>query len=116
MKRLIWLWPTAIILSTFAAGLVNFVFTDVAIRPLIVMWFLFVCPGMSVIRLLHLREAIVEWTLAIALSFALDAIIASIQLYAQLWSPSGTFAVLMVLCFSGAVAQIVTGSLSFTKA
>src|SRR5437867_1640440 len=98
MKRLVLLWPITIMLSTVAVGLVYFVFTDVAIRPLLVMWFLFVCPGMSVIRLLHLREAIVEWTLAIALSFTLDALIAGIQLYAKLWSPSATIAILIVLC------------------
>ena len=111
MKRLVLLWPAIIILSTFAAVLVYFVFPDVVLRPLIVMWFLFVCPGMSIIRLLRLREAIVEWTLSFAFSFALDAIIAGLQLYAKLWSPSVTFAVLVVLCLGGSVAQIVTESL-----
>lgn len=108
MKRLVLVWPITIILSSVAAGLAYFVFTDVAIRPLLVMWFLFVCPGMAVIRLLHLREAAVEWTLALALSFTLDAIIAGIQLYAQVWSPSATFAILIVLCLGGSVAQIAT--------
>ena len=108
MKRLVLVWPITIILSSVAAGLAYFVFTDVSIRPLLVMWFLFVCPGMAVIRLLHLREAAVEWTLALALSFTLDAIIAGIQLYAQVWSPSATFAILIVLSLGGSFAQIAT--------
>ena len=108
MKRLALAWPVTIILSTAAAGLVYFVFTDVAIRPLLVMWFLFICPGMAVIRLLHLREVAVEWTLALVLSFTLDAIIAGIQLYAQVWSPSATFAILIVICLGGSIAQIAT--------
>src|SRR2546426_2888543 len=71
-----WLWPTIIILSAVAAGLVTIVFTDIAIRPIIVFWFLCICPGMVLVRFLRLSEPVVEWTLAVALSFAIDAIVA----------------------------------------
>lgn len=108
MKHASLLWPITILLSAVAAGLVYFVFTGVAIRPLLVMWFLFVCPGMSVIRLLHLREPVAEWTFALALSFALDSIIAGAQLYAKVWSPPATIAILIAVCLGGAAAQLVT--------
>ena len=87
MKRWSLLWPAVILLSALAAGLVNFVIPDVVGRPIIVMWFLFVCPGMVLVRFLRLSEAIAEWTLAIALSLSIDAIVAGIQMYAGLWSP-----------------------------
>ena len=67
------LWPIILMLSALAAGLVNVVFTDIAGRPLIVFWFLFICPGMVLVRFLRLKEPVAEWTLAIALSFAIDA-------------------------------------------
>ncbi len=102
------LWPTIIILSAIAAGLVYFVFTDTAIRPIIVFWFLFVCPGMMVVRFLRLKEHVVEWTLAIALSFAIDALVAGIQLYAGKWSPAGALTILMILCLCGAIVQLAT--------
>jgi hypothetical protein len=49
---LTWLWPTILILSAIAAGLVTFVLPGIVVRPIVVMWFLFVCPGMVVIRFL----------------------------------------------------------------
>ena len=101
-----WLWPTLIILSAVAAGLVNSVFTNTAVRPVIIVWFLFVCPGMVLVRFLHLKETLVEWILALALSFALDAIVAGIQLYARRWSPTGTLSVLIVFCLIAATIQL----------
>lgn len=100
------LWPTIIILSALAAGLVNFGFTSTIIRPIVVFWFLFICPGMMVVRFLHLKEPVVEWTLAIALSFAIEAILAAIQLYSGRWSPVGTLTILIVFSYVGATIQL----------
>ncbi len=107
-----WLWPTIIIFSAVAAGLVYFVFTDTIVRPALVFWFLFVCPGMMVVRFLHLKELVVEWTIALALSFAIDALVAGIQLYAGKWSPTGTLSILIGLSLGGAIVQLVTSTLS----
>src|SRR5712692_5393413 len=106
MKRLLWLWPAIIILSTVAAGLVTFEITDTAVRPFIVLWFLFVCPGMALVRFFRLDDLVVEWILALALSFAVDAIVAGILLYAGRWSPAGTLEILMGISLGGAVLQI----------
>src|SRR6266446_10380045 len=93
-----WIWPAIITVSALAAGLVNFVIPEVAGRPIIVMWFLFVCPGMVLVRFLRLSEPVAEWTLAIALSLAIDAIVAGMQMYAGLWSPAVTLAILIGFC------------------
>ncbi len=106
MTRFSWLWPTIIIFSTIVVGFVNFISTDIVVRPIVVMWFLFVCPGMVVIRFLRLKEPVVEWTLALALSFSIDAIVAGIQLYAGRWSPSGTLIILISFCLGGTIMQI----------
>jgi hypothetical protein len=107
VKRLLWLWPAIIVLSTVTAGLVTFVITDTAVRPFIVLWFLFVCPGMALVRFFRLEELVIEWILALALSFAVDAIVASILLYAGRWSPTGTIGILMGISLGGAILQIV---------
>ncbi len=106
------LWTTIIICSVIAAGLVTFVFTDTIIRPVIVFWFLFVCPGMIVVRFLQIKQPVVEWTLALALSFAIDAIVASIQLYLGKWSPVGTLSILIGFCLVGVIVQLATGTKS----
>jgi hypothetical protein len=99
------LWPIIIIMSALATGLVSFVFTDIPIRPIIVLWFLFVCPGMVLVRFLRLKEPVVEWTVAIALSFAVDASVAGILLYAGRWSPTGILEILMGISLGGAIMQ-----------
>ncbi len=106
MKRWTLLWPAVIILSALAAGLVNFVIPGAAGRPIIVMWFLFVCPGMVLVRFFRLSEPVAEWTLAIALSLAIDAIVAGMQMYAGLWSPAVTLAILIGFCLVGMIVQI----------
>lgn len=107
MRQWVLVWPTTIFLSAFAAALVNFVVPGVIGRPIIIMWFLLVCPGMLLVRFLRLREPIVEWTLAIALSLTIEAMVAGIQLYAGKWSPSGTLTIIISFCLLGGVVQIV---------
>ena len=103
---LTWLWPTIIMLSAAAVGLVTFVFPGTVVRPALVMWFLFVCPGMTVVRFLRLAEAVIEWMLAFALSFAIDACVASILLYAGWWSPVRVLSILIGFCLVGVMMQL----------
>jgi hypothetical protein len=106
MRRLSLLWPTIIILSILATGLVSFVATDIAGRPLIVMWFLFICPGMALVWLLRPEEPMVKWTLAVALSFAIHGIVAGILMYTGQWSPTGTLEILMGISLAGVLMQV----------
>lgn len=100
------LWPALILLSAVAVGLVTLVFPATVIRPVMVMWFLFVCPGMAVVRFLQLAETVVEWMIALALSFTIDAIVAAILLYAGWWSPARILAILIGFCIIGAMIQV----------
>jgi len=96
-----------IILSALAAGLVSFVFPDVIGRPIILAWFLFVCPGMMLIRFFQLKEPTIEWTLAIAMSLVIDVAITSIQMYSDNWSPPITLAIIITICIIGVFVQII---------
>src|SRR5437016_6310412 len=104
--RLSLLWPTIIILSCIAVSLVTFMIPDTPLRPIIVFWFLFVCPGMAVVRFLRLNETITEWTLALALSFSIDALVACILLFAGKWSPTGILTILIGLSVGIAFLQL----------
>jgi hypothetical protein len=96
-----------ILFLALAVALVTIVIPDMVLRHAVVMCFLFTCPGMVLVRFFHFRDVAAEWTLAVALSLALDAIIASIQLYAGHWSPSITLSMLIGLCVVGATVQLV---------
>jgi hypothetical protein len=104
--RFSWLWPMTNLLWALAAALVTLVIPNIVLRPAVVMGFLFTCPGMVLVRFFRLRDGVAEWTLAIALSLALDAIIASIQLYIGWWSPGVTLSLLIGLCVVGAILQL----------
>lgn len=105
-----WSWPLIIILSVLATGLVRFIFPDLVGRPLIVLWFLAVCPGMMLVRFFKFKDIVTEWTLAIALSFAIDTFVACIFLYSGRWSPAGILVILLGLCFVGSFVQLMQQS------
>jgi hypothetical protein len=104
--RLPWLWQAIIILSAIAAALFTFMFPETPLRPIVVMWFLFICPGMMLVRFLRLNELVVEWVLALALSLALDAIVSGIVLYAEKWSPIAILGIIIGLSLAGAITQL----------
>ena len=62
---------------------------------------------MMLIRFFQLKEPVIEWTLALALSLAIDATIAGLQVYSGNWSPPITLLIIMTICIIGAFTQII---------
>ncbi len=100
-------WSLILLLSAIAAGITAFALPGTALCLIVMLWFLLVCPGMVVVRYLNLKEAVAEWMLALALSLAIDAIVASIALYAGVWSPTGILYTLIVICVAGVIGQFI---------
>lgn len=105
-------WTIVIVLSAAAAGVLTLVPAAAPVRPAAVLWFLFVCPGMMLVRFLRLREPLFEWVLAVALSLTVDAILGGVALYAGGWSPPLVFAILLSLTVGGALAQELNAHLT----
>ncbi len=105
-------WPVIIILSAVATALATIVIPATVVCLVIVMWFLFVCPGMMLVRFLRLNESVVEWVLALALSFAIDAIVAGILIYMGRWSPTGILAILIGFSVGGEIVQLISTHLA----
>jgi len=104
--RSIWLWPAIIVVSSLGVSLM--VFRDIAspLRSLTGFWFLFICPGMALVPLLRIKDRLTELILAIALSLALDMIVAEAVLYAGMWSSKVTLAVLICISLAGVALQL----------
>ncbi len=102
-----YLWPALILLWVGAAWLVTFVIPDTVLRPVVVLSFLFVCPGMALSRLLRLENTLSELLLGIALSITLDSIIACVLLYTGQWSPTLILETLIILSLAGAIGQLL---------
>ncbi len=93
------LWPFLILTS----GVLTLVVTRLDVhsfaRPALVIWFLTVCPGMAWVRLLQVRDKMLRWTLAIAISLLLDLLLAMGMLYSSWWSP--TWALIILVAIAG---------------
>ena len=115
MAREDWLWPTIILVSAVGAGTLTFGGVDSPIRSVVALWFLFVCPGMAFVRLLRIGDALTELTLAVALSLALDALVAGTMLYAGAWSPRWGLGLLIGMSVVGVALQIAGARSSETS-
>ena len=106
MKRSIW-WAIVIMASAIGAGLVTLFNIGSPIRPIISFWFLLTCPGMAFVGLLHIKEQLTELTLAVALSLAIDTIVAETMVLTRNWSPTLGILVLMCVSLGGAGLQLI---------
>ena len=103
----IWFWPAIIVILATGTGLLMYSDSRSLLRPVMALCFLLVCPGMSLMRLLHIHDSLTELTLAIALSMAIDAIVAAIMLYSASWSPQRSLNVLIGISIGGALLQVI---------
>jgi ABC-type multidrug transport system permease subunit len=101
-------WTRVILLSALAAAFLSLVANDMQVRVVVVLWFFLVCPGMMLVRYFRLGDPVLEWVLAIALSFVADAFVAGILLYARRWTPTGAFVILLVLTVAGTLTFDLT--------
>ena len=107
MTRSIW-WISLIIVSCLGVALAMVGGIGGAVRPVLAFWFLLVCPGMAFVPLLHLKESLTELTLAIALSLALDTLVAEAMVLNRIWSPKWGLFALICLTLSGLGLQVLS--------
>jgi uncharacterized membrane protein len=106
MKRKLLMWALFICVLTIAATLVMFALPGSVVRPYVVFLFLAICPGMVIAPLLPEKELLVQLMFSVALSFAVDILLATLLVYAGWWSPRAIMTILLVFCGCGGVALI----------
>ena len=94
-QRIHSIWPKLLLISAVAVAALAFGGVHSGIRLPVVLWFLLVCPGTALVRLLDLEDLLAELTIGVALSAALAIIVSGVMLYADAWSPNATLAVLL---------------------
>jgi uncharacterized membrane protein len=100
-------WPGGMICSTILVALVAFVLPAGPLRPVLVIPFLLVCPGLALVRRLRLAEWWVELMLAIGVSVAVDTLLATAMVYAGVWSPRLLLAVLVWLGLIAGIEELI---------
>jgi uncharacterized membrane protein len=99
-------WPLLTVIAATAVAAVVFADVDSPLRPALVLAFVLVCPGMALARLLDIVDPIAELALAVALSFALVAIVPGAMLYAGSWSPRLALLILIAITLGATVIDI----------
>jgi hypothetical protein len=101
-----WLWPIIILVSVGVVTFFTFMNPGTPVQGIAILWFVTLCPGMSLVPLLKLGHFIIEVTLAVALSLSIDAIVVGIFLYSGLWSPPAMLSVLIAWSLIGSILQL----------
>ena len=99
------LWLAVSAGSTAAVAAVVFGGVAAPLRAPVVAAFLLLCPGTAFVRLLRIGDPVATLTLALALSVALDGIVAGTMLYAGAWSPEQGLVILMALTVLGTALE-----------
>jgi hypothetical protein len=99
-------WREVLVVSAVLAGAVQLAPPHSPLRLAVILWFVLVCPGMAVVRLLAVNDAATELALAVALSIALAMAAGGIALYSGLWAPGATLAILIAFTVGAAVAPL----------
>jgi len=94
-------WAVIVLASTAAVALVSLIGAPDIVRGPITVWFIVICPGMAVVRLLRLDEPVADLMLALALSLALAGVIPAVLLYLGVWSPAWSLTILVAVAASG---------------
>ena len=96
-------WPPVLLCSVLAVALTTWGWTSSPLRAAVTIWFLLVCPGMALVRLLPWRGTLLQIVLAVAAGLAVETVLAEAAVIAHLWSPGALLLLLFVITI-GAVA------------
>jgi hypothetical protein len=91
------LWPMASSVWTLGAGFAVLVTPGSPLRPLLLLSFLLVGPGLALVRLLRIGDFVMELTLALALGIVLATLVSGTMAYSGHWLPMLALAVLMCI-------------------
>jgi hypothetical protein len=98
-----WLRPGIVLVP--GAVLVMMIATGVGgpWRMIFALWFVLICPGISLVGALGLRDRFVEMVVITPLSLAVVALTSIVLFYGGVWSPDLEFGLLLGLCLAGLI-------------
>jgi len=101
------IWPLVIALSIIALLIAFELNWSGAPRVALALWGLLVCPGLALVRLLRLPNRVMEWTLALALSLAIDSAVAASFVYAGGWTTTAALALVAAITLAGVGLELL---------
>ena len=92
-----WFWLLVIPLSMIAAGIVQQITLPLLIFRIVTMWYVLVIPGMTLVKLLQLRQAHIEWMLAIVVSICVNMLMTELMIYLHAYFPKVVLALVLII-------------------
>lgn len=96
-----WFWLLIIALSMIAAGLVQQTTMQntipLTIFRIVTMWYVLVIPGMTLVKLMQLRQAHIEWMLAIIISISINMLMSEFMIYLHAYFPKVVLALVLII-------------------
>ena len=108
--RMVRVWiplPVAIALGVVALGAAAVLAGQTVAGQAVALAFFLLVPGLAIVRLIGLRDVLLEAILSVALSLALAGLVASSQAYLGAWSPNVTLAILVAITAGALVIRPV---------
>ncbi len=99
-------WPAAITAWAMAALVAMASAQPSLFRQVVVFSFMLFCPGVAFVRLLDVKDFLPALALVLALSMALDTLVAETMVLAHAWSPLAGQIVLVCSSVAGALLQV----------
>jgi hypothetical protein len=98
-------WAILILVLALATAWLVYFDAPGPLRATVVLTFLLLCPGVAFTPLLSLRDTTQTVILGVAMSLALNLIVAAVVLYAGLWSSLFIMTIVIALSLTGALWQ-----------
>jgi uncharacterized membrane protein len=98
MKPWRWAWPAVVVASAVAMVLLTFKMGDSPLRPFVALWFLLVCPGVTLAGMVGIPDGLTRFVLGVAISVALETVAGLAMAYAGVWRPGLLLAGLVLFC------------------
>ena len=99
-------WPLGLLYTAASVGAVVAAGGESMPRTVGVLAFLLVCPGLALLRLAGRFDGLSTVVLALALSIALDMIVALVLAYAGLWSAHVVLGILIAIVVAAVAADV----------
>jgi hypothetical protein len=103
-------WPPVLLCSCAAVAMTTWAWTSSPVRPAVTTWFLLLCPGMALVRLLPSRGVLTRLVLAVATSLAIETVVSVAMLEGRAWSSSATLGILIVVTVGASSVELRTAS------
>jgi hypothetical protein len=99
-------WLVLVLIWAGAACLVVFLNAPVLLRGLVGLTFTLFVPGLTIVRFLRLTDTLLQVSLAVATSLALEVIVSFTMVYAGAWSPRVALAIVAGIGVVAAAVEV----------